>query len=84
LNPKRAAKVKKNSPVDCFLVSMCADGYRMLKALGRQAGQIAKGKVRPATQTKIGNPLMKIGGFLILYYSLFIIKYSSFILNGFP
>jgi len=56
----------------------------MLKALGRQAGQIAKGKVRPATQTKIGNPLMKIGGFLILYYSLFIIKYSSFILNGFP
>ena len=29
LNPKRAASVKKNSPVDCFLTSRCAGGYRM-------------------------------------------------------
>ena len=38
----------------------------------------------PVTSTKIGNPLMKIGGFLILYYSFFIIRYSLFIKNGFP
>ena len=30
----------------------------------------------PVTRTKIGNPLMKIGGFLILYYSFFIIHHS--------
>ena len=30
------------------------------------------------TRTKIGNPLMQIGGFPIFYSSLFIIQYSSF------
>ena len=37
----------------------------------------------PVTRTKIKNPLMKIGGFLILYYSFFIIQYSSFIKTDF-
>ena len=37
----------------------------------------------PVISTKIGNPLMKIGGFLILYYSFFIIQYSSFIKTDF-
>ena len=37
----------------------------------------------PVTSTKIKNPLMKIGGFSILYYSFFIIRYSSFIKTDF-
>jgi len=37
----------------------------------------------PVISTIIGNPLMKIGGFLILYYSFFIIQYSSFIKQDF-
>ena len=28
LNPKRAFDVKQNSPVNCFVVKRCADGYR--------------------------------------------------------
>ena len=45
-------------------------------------GQEAAGS-SPVTRTKIGNPLMKIGGFSILYYSFFIIQYSSFIKTDF-
>ena len=37
----------------------------------------------PVISTKIKNPLMKIGGFLILYYSFFIIQYSLFIKSDF-
>ena len=37
----------------------------------------------PVASTKIGNPFTKVGGFLILYYSFFVIKYSSFIKTDF-
>ena len=38
LNPKRAANVKKNSPVDCFLMSRCADGYCCKATVVKQGG----------------------------------------------
>ncbi len=48
LKPKRAASVKKNSPGDCFLMSRCADGYRMRKHWVVKQGGLPKARCVPS------------------------------------
>ena len=71
-NTKYNNKVEKNNK------------FRGVAQLGaRDIWDVEAAGSNPVTPTKIGNPFTKVDGFLILYYSFFIIQYSSFIKTDF-